>query len=163
MAAESEESILNIEVCSRDEAGEILSSPERRADVTYLVSIGNPEDQPPAGFGTVENKLRLTFQDATDHTGPTYADVQRIIDAARTLPTGNARVIIHCAAGISRSAAAAVIFHAVRLGRGHEREAVARVLEQRPIAQPNRRIIAMADDLLELDGALVRAVNAARE
>ncbi|HEX7152614.1 MAG TPA: hypothetical protein VF618_14085 [Thermoanaerobaculia bacterium] len=151
-----------IEVCSRDEASEILSSPEGRADVTFLVSIGGREDQPPHGYGSVERKLRLLFDDTTDQTGATEDDVRRIIDAARELPPGAGRVIIHCAAGISRSAAAAVIFHAIRLGPGHEEDAVDRVMEQRPIAMPNPRIIAIADQLLELDGALVTAVKARR-
>jgi hypothetical protein len=40
---------LTIEVASRAEASAILSSRQRCADVTYLVSIGDPYDELPAG------------------------------------------------------------------------------------------------------------------
>src|SRR3712207_250032 len=123
---------LTIEVCSRDEAGAILSSPTRRADLRFLVSIGDPEDRPPAGYGNVADRLRLLFADTHDDTGPGEADVKRIIAAARSLQGRSGRVLIHCAAGISRSTAAAVILHTVLRGPGSEEESVRRVFEQRP-------------------------------
>jgi predicted protein tyrosine phosphatase len=151
---------LVIHVCSREEAGAILSSPRDRADVAFLISIGEVHDTPPAGYRYIRDRLRLLFADATDESGPTEDDVRRIIDVARLVGKRTGRVVIHCQAGISRSTAAAIIVQATILGSGAEDDAVARVFEQRPIARPNRRMIAIADSLLEREGRLIAAVDA---
>src|SRR6185436_170106 len=150
---------LIIEVCSRDEASAILSSPSQRADIAFLISIGEPHDRPPAGFHHVRDRIRLLFADANDESGPTDDDVAQLISFARAVMKRTGRVLIHCQAGISRSSAAAVIVHAIALGSGHENEAVARVMAQRPIACPNRRMIAIADRLLRLEGKLIAAIG----
>src|SRR5258705_120449 len=67
---------LVIEVASRSEAGDILSSPERCAEVTCLISIGAPNDELPIGYHNISSKLRLLFGDTLDaETGATEADV----------------------------------------------------------------------------------------
>lgn len=148
---------LLIEVCSRDEAGAILSS-EQRSDIRFLISIGERHDHLPAGYANVPEKLRLLFSDTVDADGPTEDDVRQIIDAAQPLLGRSGRVIIHCQAGISRSSAAAVILYAILLGEGNEADAVRRVVTQRPIAHPNRKMIELADRLLGRDGKLMSAV-----
>ena len=150
---------LIVEVYSREEAGAILSSPSKRADVCFLVSIGDHYDRPPAGYGHVRDKIRLLFADTTDEDGPTEEDVRALIATARTLHGRTGRVIAHCQAGISRSSAAAVILYTVILGPGGETEAVTRVRQQREIASPNRKMIAIADRLLGLEGKLIAAVR----
>ena len=150
---------VTVEVYSREEAGAILSSPSQRADICFLISIGEPTDRPPAGYANVRDKLRLLFADTIDHTGPTEDDIQRLIAIARSLHGRSGRVIAHCQAGISRSAAAAVIVYAVMLGPGREQEAVARVLQQRVFARPNWRMIEIADRLLHLEGRLLDAIR----
>lgn len=160
MPADASSPPLLIEVCGRDEAGVILSSAEKRSDVCFLISIGEPHDHPPAGYAYVSEKLRLLFSDTVDASGPTENDVRQIIDAAQPLVNRSGRVLIHCQAGISRSSAAAVILYAILLGEGNEAQAVSRVVTQRPIAHPNRRMIELADRLLGRDGNLIRAVAA---
>jgi predicted protein tyrosine phosphatase len=147
-----------VDVASWTEAGEILESAEECADLVLLISIGEEHDPFPYGYGNVEEKLRLTFCDTTDESGATEADVERIIDAAQELSRRGGRVLAHCAAGVSRSSAAALIVYAVVLGAGCEEEAMRRVYEQRPIARPNRRMIEMADRILERNGALVAVI-----
>jgi len=49
--------------------------------------------------------------------------------------------------------------YACWLGPGYEREAMARVLEQRPIAVPNRRMVEIGDRLLGREGRLVGALG----
>jgi hypothetical protein len=44
---------LTIEVASRREAGDILVSPQRCAEITCLVSIGDSHDGLPAGYDNV--------------------------------------------------------------------------------------------------------------
>ena len=156
--------MIEIEICSREEAGEILSSPSRRNGVVMLVSIGEAHDPAPAGFHNVAPRLKFLFADTNkEEGGPTVEDVQRLIDSARSLGESSGRVVIHCQAGISRSTAAATIFWAVLLGEGREDEAIARVLAAREYALPNRRMIRIADELLGRGGRLIDAVQRAMD
>ena len=151
---------LVIEVASRYEAGDILSSPERCGEVTCLISIGAPNDELPIGYHNISSKLRLLFGDTLDaETGATEADVRTIIDLAQRLRSSTGKVLIHCEAGISRSTAAALILYACWLGPGREAEAMRRVLLQRPLAIPNRRMVELADHLLKRGGRLLEALD----
>ena len=150
---------LTIEIASRSEAGDILSSPHRCAEVTCLISIGDPHDELPAGYDNVPHKLRLLVADVVTELGATEEDVRRIIRLAEGLRSGTGRVLIHCEAGVSRSSAAALIMYACWLGPGREGEAMGRVLTQRPIAIPNRRMVELADKLLDRRGRLVEVLG----
>jgi predicted protein tyrosine phosphatase len=144
-----------IEVVSRYEAGDILSSPQRCAEITYLLSIGDVQDDLPIGFENVDRKLRMLMADVITEFGATEQDISKIITLACELRSVAGRVLIHCEAGISRSSAAALIMYACWLGPGREREAMSRVLAQRPIALPNRRMVELADNLLDRKGRLL--------
>ena len=144
-----------IEVMSRYEAGDLLSSPEGGAEIMYLLSIGDVQDDLPLGYDNVSSKLRLLVADVVTEFGATEEDIQQIITLARELRSTTGRVVIHCEAGVSRSPAAALIMYSCWLGRGREREAMMRVLAQRPIAIPNRRMVELADKLLDRKGRLV--------
>jgi predicted protein tyrosine phosphatase len=144
-----------IEVASRWEAGEILCSPQRRNEILFLLSIGDVQDDLPAGYDHVNRKLRLLVADVVSEFGATDQDISQIISLARELRSAAGRVLIHCEAGISRSSAAALIMYACWFGPGREREAIMRVLEQRPIAIPNRRMVEIADRLLDRKGCLL--------
>src|SRR6266496_6691353 len=151
---------LVIEVASRSEAGDILSSPERCSEVTFLISIGAPNDELPIGYHNISSKLRLLFGDTLDaETGATEVDVRAIMELAQDLRSANGKVLIHCEAGISRSTAAALILYACWLGAGREDEAMRRVLAQRPLAIPNRRMVELADHLLKRGGRLLEALG----
>ena len=148
---------IKIEVLSRLEAGEILCTPDRCAEITYLVSIGDGEDPLPEGYENAERKVRLMIADVVTEAGATEEDVRGIIQLAEQLRSESGTLLIHCEAGISRSTATALIIYACWLGQGHEDEAMERVITQRPYAIPNRRMVALADNLLELDGRLLQA------
>ena len=146
---------LVIEVASRPEAANILSSPHRCAEITYLVSIGDQHDELPVGYDNVPHKLRLLVADVVTELGATEEDVRQIIRLAEGLRSSTGRVLIHCEAGVSRSSAAALIMYACWLGPGGERDAMGRVLSQRPVAAPNRRMVELADRLLNRGGRLI--------
>ena len=148
---------LKIEVVSRREAGEILCTPGRCAELTYLVSIGDGDDPLPEGFDNAARKVRLLIADVVTAEGATEEDVQGIIQLAEQLRSESGTLLIHCEAGISRSTATALIIYACWLGPGREDEAMERVVAQRPFAIPNRRMVAIADNLLALDGRLLQA------
>jgi predicted protein tyrosine phosphatase len=151
---------LEILITSRSEAEQILCSPTHCAEISYLVSIGDAQDIPPAGCENVQHMLRLHFADVNEEEyGPTEEDVRKIIGLAESLISVGGNVLVHCAAGISRSTAAALIMYTCWLGPGSECEAIERVISRRPIANPNRRMIALADKLLGREGRLIDAVN----
>ncbi len=58
-----------------------------------------------------------------------------------------------------RSSAAALIMYACWLGPGREHEAMMRVLQQLPIAVPNRRMAEIADRLLAREGRLLAVLS----
>lgn len=81
------------------------------------------------------------FSDPLDDLGPTLADVRAIVDFAKQLPS-DARLVIHCEAGISRSTAAAMIVLSVR---GVSPDGIQKILrEVAPQADPNLRMLRMA-------------------
>jgi len=147
-----------IQVASRVEAAEILSSPTQCAEVAYLLSIGHGEDPLPSGYDNVPRKLRLLIADVITEEGASEADVWKIIELADRVRQLSGKVLVHCEAGVSRSSAAALIMHAYWLGPGQEPEAMRRVLAQRPIAIPNRRMVQIADKILGRCGQLLEVV-----
>ena len=148
---------IEIEVMGRIEAGEILCAPDLCAQITYLLSIGHGDDPLPEGYENVNRKLRLSIADVISEDGATEEDIQRIIDLAEQLKSCRGKVLIHCEAGVSRSTAAALIIYSCWLGPGREEEAMERLIAQRPYAIPNRRMVILADRLLQLGGRLLRA------
>src|SRR5258705_5534232 len=127
---------IEIEVVSRVEAGEILCSADLCAEIMFLVSIGHGDDPLPEGYENVEHKMRLLIADVVSEEGASEGDIQRIIELAKHLESSSGKVLIHCEAGVSRSTAAALIIYACWLGQGREREAMERVIAQRPYAIP---------------------------
>ena len=151
------QSEIKIEVVSRVEAGQILCTRERCAEITYLVSIGDASDPLPEGYENAERKLRLLIADVVTDEGATEEDVRQIIELAEQLRSEGGTLLIHCEAGVSRSTATALIMHAYWLGQGREEEAMRRVITQRPFAIPNRRMVMLADKFLGLGGRLLQA------
>ena len=146
-------------IASRTRAASILSSPTKRAEFRYVISIGSPTEPPPAGLRNVATRLRLVFEDETTpmRGGPTRSDVERIVAFAGVVDFAAGGLLVHCQAGISRSAAAAVIVLAARSGPGAEREAAAFLRKRFPEVRPNRSMLELADEVLGTSGAMVAA------
>jgi predicted protein tyrosine phosphatase len=147
-----------IEITGRLEASTILTSPGR-AEFVYLLSIGDQHDDLPDGYDKVPRKLRLLVADVVTEEGASERDVERIIELAESIRALKGKVLIHCEAGVSRSPAAALIMYAYWLGPGAEQEAMRRVLAQRPVAIPNRRMVALADKVLARGGRLIQVLS----
>lgn len=71
----------------------------------------------------------------------------------------SAPMLIHCWAGISRSTATAYIA-LCHLNAGHEDAAAKLMRTSAPHAQPNRRLIAIADKMMGRKGQMIEAVAA---
>ena len=132
-----------------------------------ILSIGSPRAAIPDGVDLDDPRvLRLTFEDEPElgaPDGPTMSDVEEILMFGQLYAALDVPILVHCHAGVSRSAAAALLMLAQCLGPGRESEAVAALLasEGGHRAWPNGAMIRMGDEALDRDGALVRA--AARE
>lgn len=140
----------------------ILLSPKRRG-FDYVVSIGEPRSRKPRMLECVPHKLRLEFDDVTygpdkcaeiGYRPPMASDIQKLVEFLRTV---KGPLLCHCAAGVSRSAAAAAIFVAMHTGPGQELQAMRYVEKIRPIAFPNKRMIGLADRILGRGGKLLEA------
>ncbi len=68
-------------------------------------------------------------------------------------------IVVHCYAGISRSTAAAYSAFCSLRPDLDEGEIALRLRHRSPQATPNARFIALADNILERDGRMVRAVE----
>lgn len=129
----------------------------------YVVSLVQPEFQPPTPAGVrPERHHRVAVHDISepmeDSVVPGEEHVRGLIAFLDDWP-GSEPLLVHCYAGVSRSTAAALI--ALTLGaEGREMEAAQALRDAAPHAQPNARIIALADQLLGRGGRLIAARNA---
>jgi predicted protein tyrosine phosphatase len=71
-----------------------------------------------------------------------------------------APMVIHCFAGISRSTASAFAIACERDPQADELEIALSMRRASPSALPNRRIVALADDILGRQGRMIDAVEA---
>lgn len=132
-----------------------------RIEATHQLSILD-EGQTPRRLATVtaERHLHLTFADCEGSAEPQRPNMEHaraILAWTGALPP-DARLLIHCLAGQSRSPAVALGI----LARHVPPEQAAEILEQiRPEAQPNTRLVAIFDVVLGLNGTLA-AASAAR-
>lgn len=145
--------------------------------IHHVLSIGSPDSKPPVGFDAhPARKLRLVFDDLEvkaahkiGRYGPTPDDALALVTFFRGVDPED-RVLIHCAAGVSRSAAAALVLLAMRRGDGQVKEAVADLLrvereclsarvrsDEEGNVRPNRRLVSLCDDELGMGGALLDA------
>jgi predicted protein tyrosine phosphatase len=133
--------------------------------VTHVLSILDPEWPEPAAFQAFDPHFRATlrFHDAIEPGPgvllPEKADVEAILAFGRGASKGP-RLLVHCHAGISRSTAATLMILAQAYPLEQEDALVDRLIEIRPQAWPNSRMIALADKLLARQGRLMAAVGA---
>lgn len=129
----------------------------------HVISITDPETPAPrvAGLGAGRH-LKLEFHDINapepDLIAPDAGHVERIVGFAAGWD-GTDPLLVHCHAGISRSTATALILAMVHAA-GRELQAARLLRARAPHADPNRRMIALADARLGLAGRLVSAVEA---
>ena len=135
-----------------------------RLGPSHLVSLVNPEEMPPTPGGiTAERHLRVGVHDICDPLEgciqPAIEHLEEVIGFLRRWEPDEGPVLIHCYAGVSRSMATALIGLLVK-APGREAEAAAALRAAAPHAQPNRRIVALADEILSCGGQLLAARDA---
>jgi predicted protein tyrosine phosphatase len=110
-----------------------------------------------------ENHLILAVDDIVSHedgcTVPAEDHVLRLVDFAQRWDR-SAPMVVHCFAGISRSTAAAFTAACAINPQRDEAEIARAIRAASPTAMPNKRIVAIADEILKRDGRMMRAVDA---
>ena len=133
--------------------------------MTHVLSILDPDWPEPTSFQAYGPHMRTTlyFHDVIEPGPgivlPQVADVEAILAFGRGLGGDPGHLLIHCHAGLSRSASAMTMILAQAFPREDENSIVDRLAKIRPQAWPNSRMIGFADKLLDRDGRLIAAVN----
>ncbi|MYE82145.1 MAG: hypothetical protein F4X36_09960 [Gammaproteobacteria bacterium] len=127
-----------------------------------LISIIQPEFQPPTPNAvSPERHLRVPVHDISEPApGSVLPERHHVEVIVRFLDDWRAvdSLMVHCLAGVSRSSATALLAHFLTTGDAF---ASARALRKAaPHAWPNRRIVALADNVLDCRGRLREAVDA---
>ena len=127
-----------------------------------LISIIQPEFQPPTPTPvSPERHLRVPVHDIAEPVPRSIVpERHHVEDIVRFLDDWRARdpLMVHCLAGVSRSSATALLAHFLTTG---DPFVSARALRKAaPHAWPNRRIVALADSVLDCGGRLSDAVDA---
>ncbi|HEY0222953.1 MAG TPA: protein tyrosine phosphatase [Pseudolabrys sp.] len=109
-----------------------------------------------------DNHLVLAVDDISEpidgYTLPDTEHVQRLIDFAGRWDRA-APMVVHCYAGISRSTAGAFVAACALNPDRDEQQIAWDIRRASRTAQPNARIVSIADRLLKRDGRMVRAVE----
>jgi predicted protein tyrosine phosphatase len=156
-------SISLLTICGLEELGEHST---RR--VTHVLSILDPEWPDPETFRAYERHHRtvLRFHDAIEACPgivlPERSDVDAVLAfGAELADAGEAEghLLVHCHAGISRSTAAMAMLIAQARPEASDEDIFCRLLEIRPKAWPNSRMIGFADERLERGGAMSAALG----
>lgn len=134
-----------------------------------VLSLESPKTRP-------SERLRFNAHPQPDHLVLRFEDLDEPGEGATTATremvwaalayaraVAGKSLLVHCQAGVGRSAGVALAVLADRLGPGREREALDELLALRPESVPNLLVVKHADDLLERGGALLGVVLAENE
>jgi predicted protein tyrosine phosphatase len=148
-----------IHVCSLARLYDTIDETGARHIVTLLRLTDRVER--PAHIDA-ENHLVLSVDDiclpVDGYTCPADEHVARLIEFVGTWDR-TAPMVVHCFAGISRSTAGAFVAACALNPRRDERDIAQAIRRASRTAQPNARIVSIADRILRRDGRMVRAID----
>jgi predicted protein tyrosine phosphatase len=136
----------------------------RRLRPSHLITLLDPADDMPTPEEIQGHRhLKLGMHDINaargDHVAPDEMHVRELIAFAKQWDRSRP-MLIHCWAGISRSTASAFTVACIFNEPGSEADIARRLRASAAHAQPNQRIVALADDILKRGGRMVDALDA---
>jgi predicted protein tyrosine phosphatase len=148
-----------IHICSLARLNDTVASTGARHVVTLLRDIAVPS--PP---NIVHGKhLVLRIDDIVEpidgYTAPLADHIDTLVQFVRRWDR-RAPIVFHCYAGISRSTAAAFTAACLINPARDEMQIAQAIRRASPIAQPNARIVALADRALNRNGRMIEAIRA---
>lgn len=149
-----------LHVCSLSRLEETVAA-SRASHLVTLLSVGTPITRP---LSILEDRHLTLFmsdiaQPMDGHVLPAQEHVENFLSFVRGWER-EAPMVIHCWAGISRSTASAYVAACALAPAADEAEIAARLRAASPSATPNRRIVAVADEILGREGRMVAAIDA---
>jgi predicted protein tyrosine phosphatase len=149
-----------IHVCSLARLHDTVAETGARHVVTLMKDVAmvrRPQSIVEANHLLLDMDDIITVMDG--YVPPNEQHVGKLIDFVTTWDR-SAPIVVHCYAGISRSTAGAFIT-ACALNPNRDEASIARVIRSfSPTAQPNIRLVSLADDLLGRQGRMTNAVRA---
>jgi len=148
-----------IHVCSLSRLYDTVDATGARHIVT-LLRLADRVQRP--SHIAPENHLVLGVDDISlpidGYTLPGEEHVERLIEFVGAWDRA-APMVVHCFAGISRSTAGAFVAACTLNPHRDEREIAWAIRRASRTAQPNARIVSIADHLLERDGRMIHAIE----
>lgn len=155
--------IPTIFIAGYDQAAELLEGDITPRKFSHVVSINDPEKDPPRALNRHRGKhLVMHFHDAVVSRPrlvlPAREHVRGLLRFVRPLDDRH-EILVHCAAGVSRSSAAVLTIIASKLepSPSHALEAVRRLLAIKKTVYPNELFVELADEELGYRGSLLSA------
>jgi predicted protein tyrosine phosphatase len=149
-----------IHVCSLARLHDTVAETGARHIVTLMKDVAmvrRPQSIAEANHLLLDMDDIVTVVDG--YAPPNEEHVGKLIDFV-TAWDRSAPIVVHCYAGISRSTAGAFIT-ACALNPTRDEASIARAIRSfSPTAQPNIRLVSLADDLLGRKGRMTNAVRA---
>jgi predicted protein tyrosine phosphatase len=148
-----------LHVCSLARVTETVRATGARSLVTLInldTLVSRPAEIDP------DRHLFVRMSDIVEpvdgHVLPAEEHVRKLIAFARAWDR-NEPLVIHCHAGVSRSTAAAFIVACALAPSRPETEIASAIRHASHTATPNRRMVAIADAMLERSGRMVAAIE----
>jgi predicted protein tyrosine phosphatase len=148
-----------LHVCSLSRLAETVRATGARSVVTLInvsTLVSRPAEIDP------QRHLFIGMSDITEpldgHVLPAEQHVGKLIDFAKAWDR-NEPLVVHCHAGVSRSTAAAFIIACALAPSRSETQIADAIRRASHTATPNRRMIAIADAMLERDGRMIAAIE----
>ncbi|MEI8146101.1 MAG: protein tyrosine phosphatase [Alphaproteobacteria bacterium] len=155
---------MHLHVCSLSRLADTVEATGARHVVT-LINAATPVARP-----TViapEDHLFLGMNDIVTpmegYEAPGETHVRELLSFAERWWAEGTRatpLVVHCWAGISRSTAGAFVAACALNPHRNEAHLADLIRERSPSATPNRRIVAIADDIMGRKGRMVEAIDA---
>ena len=140
-----------------------LAETARTHGAREMVTLLSPQNEvvPPPGIRPGRH-LFLDMNDISTETAglrvPDDSHIAQLIDFAKEWDR-SAPLLIHCWMGISRSTAAAYIIANALRPDANPMQIALELRHRSPTATPNARMVMLADQLLERNGDMVRAIS----